>query len=96
MIVWLNKYSSYVDVKTIKDNDYGYIIKCEDDYFMKEFKHILLELKINYTISTHHVAISYKNYNFDKIGGINIFIDKCRNIINHKYQIDRIKEELTI
>ena len=38
----------------------------------------------------------YHLYNFDKIGGINIFIDQCKNIINHKYQIDRIKKALII
>lgn len=96
MIVWLSKYSSYVDVEIIKDDDYRYIINCENDYFLTEFKHILSELKINYTISTHRVIISYKYYNFDKVGGIRMFIEQCKNIINDKYQIEKIKKELTI
>ena len=94
MIVWLSKYSSYVDVKTIK-GDFRYIIECEDDYFLTEFKNILHELNINFNISQKCVMISHHLYNFNKIGGINIFIDQCKNIINNKYQIDRIKKELT-
>lgn len=92
---YISGYGSYIDIKITKD-DYKYIIKCKDNYFLTDFKHILSELKINYSISTNRVIIDYKNYNFDKIGGINIFIDKCRNIINHKYEIKRIKEELTL
>lgn len=95
MIVWLSKYSSYVDVKIIK-GDFRYIIECEDNYFLTEFKYILNELNINYMVCTYSIMISYKDYNFDKVGGINIFIDQCKNIINHKYQIDRIKKALTI
>lgn len=91
---YINGYG-YVDIK-ITDDDYKCIIKCKDDYFLTNVKHILSELKINYTISTYRVIISYKDYDFDKIGGINVFIDKCRNIINHKYEIRKIKEELTI
>lgn len=92
---YISGYGTYVDIKITKD-DYKYIIKCKDNYFLTDVKHILSELKINYTISTYRVIISNKDYNFDKIGGINIFIDKCRNIINHKCEIKRIKEELTI
>lgn len=95
MIVWLSKYSSYVDVKIIK-GDFRYIIECEDNYFLTEFKYILNELNINFNITHNCVMINYNHYNFDKIGGINIFIDQCKNIINHKYQIERIKESLTI
>lgn len=91
---YINGYG-YVDIK-ITNNYYKYIIKCKDNYFLTNIKHILSELKINYTISTNSVIIDYKNYDFEKIGGINVFIDKCRNIINHKYEIKRIKEELTI
>ena len=94
-MIWISKYSSYVDVKIIK-GDFRYIIECEDNYFLTEFKYILSELKINYTISTNCVMINYNRYNFDKIGGINIFIDQCKNIINHKYQIERIKNQLNV
>ena len=74
---YINGYG-YVDIKITEDY-YKCIIKCKDDYFLTNVKHILSELKINYTISTYHV-----------------FIDQCKNIINHKYQIDRIKKALTI
>lgn len=95
MIIWLSKYPKYVDVKIIK-GDYRYIIECEDNYFLTEFKHILHELNISFKISQKCVMINHSLYNFDKIGGINIFIDQCKNIINHKYQIERIKEQLII
>ena len=55
----------------------------------------LNELNIIFKISQKCVMINYNHYNFNKIGGINIFIDQCKNIINNKYQIERIKKELT-
>lgn len=95
MVIWISKYAKYIDVNITK-GDYRYIIECRDNYIIEEFKTILNELNINYIICTYCIMISYKDYNFDKIGGINIFIDQCKNIINHKYQIERIKESLTI
>lgn len=95
MIIWVSKYTKYIDVNITK-GDYRYIIECKDDYITEEFKTILNELNINYMICSYSIMISYKDYNFDKIGGINVFIDQCKNIINHKYQIERIKEQLTI
>ena len=95
MIIWISKYVKYIDIKTTK-SDYRYILFCEDDYVLTEFKNILNELNINFSFTERCITINYNHYNFDKIGGINIFIDQCKNIINHKYQIDRIKEQLTI
>lgn len=95
MIIWVSKYEKYIDINITK-GDYRYIIECKDDYITKELKTILNELNINYMVCSHSIMISHHLYNFDKIGGINIFIDQCKNIINHKYQIERIKKALTI
>ena len=92
---YISGYGYYIDIKITKDY-YRYTIKCKDNYFLTDLKHILNELNINFTVSTNRVIIDYKDYDFDAIGGINIFIDKCRNIINHKYEIKKIKEELTL
>lgn len=95
MVIWISKYEKYIYVNTIK-GDYRYIIECKDNYIIEEFKTILDELSINYMLYTHSIMISYRDYDFDKIGGINVFIDQCKCIINHKYKINRIKKQLTI
>ena len=95
MIIWISKYAKYIDVNITK-GVYRYIIFCEDNYVLTEIKNILGELNINFSFTERCIMINHRNYNFDKIGGINIFIDQCKNIINHKYQIKRIENELTI
>ena len=95
MIIWISKYAKYIDVKTTK-GDYRYILFCEDDYVLTEIKNILTELNINFNFTERCIMINHGYYNFDKIGGINIFIDQCKNIINHKHEIKKLKEELTI
>ena len=95
MIIWVSKYAKYIDVNITK-GDYRYIIECKDNYIAEEFKTILNELNINFGITERCIMINHGCYNFDKIGGINLFIDQCKNIINHKYQMERIKESLTI
>lgn len=89
MIIWVSKYAKYIDVNITK-GDYRYIIECKDDYITEEFKTILNELNINFNFTENCIMIS-----FNEIVDINIFIDKCKDIINHKYQIEKIKKELT-